>query len=109
MRILIQSFLILILTTTSCEKTKNCSDQLPDCINEILQNASKSKDIKTIKVQSVKEECHYWLNTGAMNYDLVEYIVDSKCDTVCFYCGECEPPECSDDHPFDKWETIWPQ
>jgi hypothetical protein len=87
-----------------CESIK-----LPDCIQKQIDLMGDAPPFISVKMQKVNGEYHYWLNTNARNYyGGVEYIVDSKCDTVCAYYG-CYPPKCSNDHPFDKWETIWPQ
>lgn len=105
-------FLLIMFSfvLNSCCKDENCeSTKLPDCIRQKIEVVGDAPPLISVKIQRVDGECHYWLNTDARHYDGVEFIVDSKCDTVCFYCGECLPPECGEDHPFDKWETIWTQ
>lgn len=102
--ILIIFFGLLLL---SCTKQDECGNQkLPDCIKQKI-DVSSVQIFQTVKRQKVDGEYHYWLNTGAMAWDGVEYIVNCNCDTICSYCGECFPPECSKKYDFDKWETIW--
>ncbi len=107
MKILIQSLLICVLLITSCEKNNNCCDQLPDCINEMINRAGDSPPLVSVKMQKVDGECHYWLNTGASAWDGVEYIVNDKCDTICEIGGFRAPLDCSKNYDFDKWEIVW--
>jgi hypothetical protein len=55
----------------------------------------------------VDGELHYWLNTDFTHFDGVEYVVNMECDTLCSFCGECYPPECSFEYEFDAWRVIW--
>jgi len=91
----------------SCTKQVKCdSEKLPECIQQKI-DISSVQIFQTVKRKKVDGEYHYWLNTGAMAWDGVEYIVNCDCDTVCFFCGECVPPECSKNYDFDKWEIVW--
>jgi len=98
-------FIIILLT--ACTKNKvELDTSIPICIQEILNDPVASLDIKTIRVQQNNGELHYWLNTDFTHFDGVEYIVNMDCDTVCSFCGECIPPECTRDYK-DAWEVIW--
>ena len=91
----------------ACCKKDDCEDgKLPDCIQQRINISSKPLYL-TVNMQKVNGECHYWLNTGAMAFDGAEYIVNDQCDTVCFYCGFCIPPDCSKEYSSEDWEVIW--
>jgi hypothetical protein len=94
-----------VLFGVSC--TSNYKEDIPDCIQEIIDNDISPVPIKTIQVQKIKGELHYWLNTDASHWDGGEFIVNNICDTVCVICGECFLPECYDDYDFSAWEIIW--
>ena len=97
-------WLVFILFLTACTNTE---ESLPQCIEDILEDQNLSTDIKTVKLQEVNGEKHYWLNTDHMYFDGVEFIVNEICDTVCGLCGECFPPDCYYDYDMSKWEIIW--
>jgi len=67
---------------TGCIKEK-CTNNLPECIKEIVNNPAKNNDLKTIRLQVQGTEHYYWLNTDATAFDGVEYIINNRCDTVC--------------------------
>ena len=100
------AFMLLSSVTFACNNKDYNTKELPDCIQTYIDLSSK-QPFETVKVQKVDGECYYWLNTGAMNWDGVEYIVNENCDTVCGYCGECIPPECLDDFDYNNWDIIW--
>lgn len=98
---------LFILLLFSCNKVNNPSDlSIPSCIQEILDDNELSKDIRTVRLYEVDNELHYWLNTDFTEFDGTEYIVNMQCDTVCLFCGFCDPPECSEEYT-DEWITIW--
>lgn len=96
----------LVFVFISCNKKDCCatlsSGILPECI--VLDST-----LKTVKVQVVDNELHYWLNTDDTQHDGVEFVVNMQCDTVCTFCGECLPPKCSNDYNFECWVVIWKQ
>ncbi len=95
------SCLILAIILSSCNVGDQCSSkELPECIE-------LSEDLKTVRVQKVKGELHYWLNTDFVHFDGIEYIVNNKCDTVCSFCGECIQANCANDYEWESWEIIW--
>jgi hypothetical protein len=102
--------LIFILFTGilfSCEKRTEESTELPECIESIIEDSILSMDLKTIRVQYVNQEAHYWLNTDFMHFDGGEFVIDASCDTTCILCGECFPPACNDNYNFEDWLIIW--
>jgi hypothetical protein len=101
------SLIFILLLSSCCKNENNCNGDLPACISKIIQDDSISESIKTIKVQNIDGECHYWLNTGAMAWDGVEYIVNDKCDTICGIGGFLISQDCSINYDFDKWEIVW--
>ncbi len=109
MKIFFTLGLVIFLISTSCiKKNEGIDTNIPTCIKTILNdNDSHAEPIKKIRIQKVNGILHYWLNTEAMAYDGVEYIVSNSCDTLCIYCGECITSNCTDDYSFDKWTTIW--
>lgn len=99
--------LSVLWISSACEKKLHCINSgLPECIEEILANDSIAAPLKTIQVQTLNGEHHYWLNTEATSTDGVEFIINNKCDTVCAFCGECEPPACTWDYK-SEWKVIW--
>jgi len=91
---------------TGCIKEK-CTNNLPECIKEIVNNPAKNNDLKTIRLQVQGTEHYYWLNTDATAFDGVEYIINNRCDTVCYFCGECIYPDCLEQFKDKDWEVIW--
>ncbi|MEO5906192.1 MAG: hypothetical protein ABIQ11_05665 [Saprospiraceae bacterium] len=93
--------LILIIFLISCnKKDESIITELPECIE--LSGA-----LKTVRVQNVKNELHYWLNTDFAQSDGPEYVVNINCDTLCTFCGECIPPNCAKKYDFESWVIIW--
>ena len=100
-------FIFSIALLTSCEKKVEVSTDLPDCVEDILEDSILSKDLKTIRIQMVDGQPHYWLNTDYMFFDGGEFVIDASCDTTCVLCGECFPPACNDNYVFEDWLIIW--
>lgn len=91
----------------SCGKSEiEIDTTIPVCIQNTIDDTILSMDLKTVRVQNVDNELHYWMNTGVTHFDGVEYIVNSKCDTICSFCGECIPSECSENYD-NNWKVIW--
>lgn len=100
--------IVCVILLASCsESNDNGDSNIPSCIQEILDDPVLSSDLKTIRVQENNDELQYWLNTDATFFDGVEFIVNSQCETVCSFCGECFPPLCASDYDFESWITIW--
>jgi len=101
------AFVFIVILITSCSSSDEPIDtSLPSCIEEILANPELSEDIKTIQVQRLDNESHYWLNNDIRFVDGIEYIINNQCDTVCGL-GGFVPPPCSSDYDNDSWEVIW--
>ncbi|MGE5357173.1 MAG: hypothetical protein ACM3PT_13150 [Deltaproteobacteria bacterium] len=101
-------FILLLFVLNSCCKDENCdASKLPDCIQQMIDVVGDAPPFNSVKRQKVDEEYHYWLNTGAMAWDGVEYIVNCDCDTVCEIGGFRPPQDCSKNFDFDKWEIVW--
>lgn len=96
-----------LLAINSCTNPENPIDTtIPNCIQNIINDSNSTNQLKTVRVQEVNKELHYWLNTDYAHFDGVEYIVNSKCDTICGVCGECLPPDCSENYN-ENWVIIW--
>ncbi|HRX29532.1 MAG TPA: hypothetical protein P5235_09100 [Saprospiraceae bacterium] len=99
--------LSVVFIFNSCTKSDAPIDtSIPNCIQEIIDDPNLSKDLKTVRVQNVNKELHYWLNTDFTHFDGVEYIINSRCDTICGFCGECIPADCSKEYD-EIWTIIW--
>lgn len=101
-------FLIALLSLILFSCSTKYEGDLPACIEDIIEQDVNYDPIKTVRVQRISGEFHFWLNTDARHYDGVELIVNENCDTICFMCGECIPPECLEDYKEGKWEIVWP-
>lgn len=100
------TMLLLTLTCFSCERSLD--SELPPCIQEIIDADTWSHSIETIRVQKVKKELHYWMNTGVGSLDGREYFLNSQCDTIC-WTTSFNPSVCDEDYDHQKWQTIWPE
>ena len=100
--------LLLLFTSCACKKDEEALSNLPTCLQTLLANQQQSLGLQTIRVQKIKGEKHYWLNTDARHLDAPEYIVNASCDTVCLICTECGPPECMKKYGKEEdWKIIW--
>lgn len=97
--------LVFCILLFSCNK--NCINNLPPCIREIVRDDAQDGKIKTVQAQVVDGELHFWINTDARHHDGNEIIVNSNCQTVCGYCGECVQGICADLYIYDEWEIVW--
>jgi hypothetical protein len=77
------------------------------CLEEKLEAFKASEEAVSIRTQIVEEETHYWLNTNALTWDGVEYILNEDCDTICTFCGKCIPADCVNVYDPNNWNTIW--
>jgi len=103
--------IILILAVGACNNDDNGLSNLPDCVQDIVNTDSANETLRTVKKQVFNDEDHYWLNTGDMELDGVEFVVNSECDTICslggFYPHPIPIPEACGN--FDNWEVVWEQ
>lgn len=99
------TFIFLILLCVACKKRDRQASALPDCIEQIINDPIRSQTLKTVSVQKIGREFHYWLNTDARHLDGAEVFVNGSCDTICFIS---EWTNCPDTYySFDDWEVIW--
>ncbi len=99
--------MFLGISLVSCAKSEcKIETTIPDCIQKIIENTHTSEDLKTVTTQEVDDGIDYWMNTDFTHFDGVEYILNSKCDTICFFCGACLPAKCSENYN-DDWRIIW--
>jgi hypothetical protein len=98
---------ILLLSCNKSNTDNPLNTDLPQCIAELIEDTSLVPIIQTVKQQQIDDAFHYWLNTDAVHYDGAEYIVNATCDTLCYYCGECLFPVCTDVYNNDDWQIIW--
>lgn len=100
----------LTLALVSCEKDKVCScvkEDLPLCIQEMIADSTITAGLQTIQRTTVNGEYHFWLNSGASAMDGAEYIVNSQCDTICYWLCFCPPAPCSSDYDMGNFEVVW--
>ncbi|MEO0899109.1 MAG: hypothetical protein AAFY71_22040 [Bacteroidota bacterium] len=102
-------FVVLGFLLFSCDQEgSNALDDLPACVQDYIENADGSQKQHPIKAQRLGFKRYYWLNTGAMAFDGLEYIVDADCDTACSM-GGLLPPSCDLDFDNNNWEQVWPE
>lgn len=99
-------FILALGLLLSCEKKVCCV--LPPC-DEEFEAFKQNPAAKAIYQLQQGDNFFFWLNTDAVSYDGTEDILDKTCSKYCFFCGECEPPKCSANLPYDKekWTLIW--
>lgn len=97
---------IAILAFAACEHENECDGNLEPCLEAKFEEFKASASAISIRKQEVNEENYYWFNDGSTAWDGVEYILNESCDTVCYFCGECQVPTCLDDYT-DDWEVVW--
>ncbi len=102
----------LICTANACNEEaedltpEDASGDLPTCIGQLV---ASDNSILAVRVQPVEEQLHYWLNTGAMAYDGVEYVVSDHCDTLCTIGGlrlVGTGPECATKYT-GEWRDVY--
>ena len=99
---------LLLFTSCACKKREEALSNLPACLQTLVADKQQSVGLEAIRVQKIKGEKHYWLNTDARHLDAAEYVVNASCDTVCFICTECAPPECMKKYGAEEdWKIIW--
>ncbi len=91
----------------ACSQSTEISTEVPVCIQLMLDDQDPFVEIKTVQVQEVAGELHYWVNTDATHWDGVEDIVNNQCERLCQFCGECLFPECTKQYKDNKWTIIW--
>ncbi len=98
------SFILFLLS--ACDKSE-INKELPQCIEEIINKGTGPfNTIGSVQSQIIDGENHYWLNTNARYFDGPEVIVNTSCDTVCWFCGFCVQPACIEKYA-TTWDTIW--
>ncbi len=102
--------LFIFLLIFSCTKKDNSEIEnleIPDCVEQLTIDNQGGLTIQRVRVQKVKNEFHFWLNTDVLQADLTEFVVDEKCNLVCRFCTECIELNCLKDYEYDEWITIW--
>ncbi|MBI5917750.1 MAG: hypothetical protein HY842_20455 [Bacteroidetes bacterium] len=94
-----------ILAFAACKKETACGEIEP-CLEAKFEEFKASTNAISIRKQEVNGENHYWFNDGSTAWDGVEYILNETCDTVCYFCGECQLPACLEDYT-GSWEVVW--
>ena len=103
------SITILLFLFSACTKNRVLErSEIPSCIQDLIEEDSEIKSIKTVKSQELNGVNHYWINTDAMHFDGIEIIISSSCDTLCLFCGECLLPPCVNEYT-NEWVNIWEQ
>ena len=106
MRLLTITFLVISFIMTSCTDANDNCNELPTCIDDLTTDLP-NETLKTVKVQTIDDERHFWLNTDALHVDGPEYIVNENCDTLCYFCGECVDLDCAKIYDPADWNTLW--
>ncbi|MFK7808547.1 MAG: hypothetical protein AB8F74_12150 [Saprospiraceae bacterium] len=99
-------FVFAVLTFVACKDKDNDLENLPTCILEMIDNDSSSDNLKSIQVQTIDGDVHYWLNTGVIPVDGTEYIVNDACEKLCTI-GGLLPSVCPYEYDADNWEIVW--
>lgn len=82
-------------------------EKLPDCIMEKIEaQKAPPNRMKVIKI-NVKGVDHYWLRSGAVAFDGIEYIYDADCKEVCKTGGMRTPLECMKAYERVPWKLVW--
>lgn len=82
-------------------------EKLPDCIMEkVKAQISPPNRMKVIKV-NVNGVDHYWLRSGAVAFDGIEYIYDSSCKEVCRTGGMQTQMTCMKSYENVPWTVVW--
>ena len=99
-----------LLALAACEREDAIVSTagLPPCVQDFIDVANRSDrtDTWTVSTHPVDGERHYWLGTGAPAYDGVDYIVNTRCDTVCAYGGFRPALDCARQYN-GQWLEIW--
>lgn len=93
-----------ILIFAACKK--ECENFEP-CLEAKIEAFKVSPMAVSLKSIQLDDATYVWFNTNATHWDGIEYILSETCDTVCYFCGECEGPDCADDYWNADWETFW--
>ena len=103
------AFCFAMVAFTACKDDDGGG--LSPCLDAKLEEFKALPEAVSIRQQKVKNDTHYWLNTAPQNLTgaWFEDIINRSCDTVCYYCGLCLLPYCSDEFDYvnEDWETIW--
>jgi hypothetical protein len=95
-----------------CESSiSNCSSTTPPKLPTCFDKYKKDESVKRILYKCNGTETYLWINTDWRFTDGPEYMVNIKCDTVCFIPGDFPPPKCItelnlSENP-DDWQTAW--
>ena len=106
-----KSFKLIILFSgivllMSCKKQCYFTDSdLSECVQQRLEEFKGLGDAHSFALYRFREKNWYFLDRQHAAVDGADYFIDSKCDTVCLICGECQPPVCSEEVVFVR--DIW--
>ena len=95
---------------SACNKADDpCGKPDFSCINEKIEAFKKTEGALAVYRYQVDSEYHYWFHDGAVAWDGAEYIYNTDCEEVCFFCGECLQGACAEKYPVnqDDWTLIW--
>jgi hypothetical protein len=98
--------LLIVCVVAGCNKEAE-KGLIEPCLEAKIEEFKASPTAISLKTLKVGKETHYWFNTNARHLDGSEYIINEASDTVCFFCGECDPPDCSKTYWDADWETFW--
>jgi hypothetical protein len=97
---------IYLHLSSCCHEAEN---QPSTCILEKIEAFKSDPTAKAVYSYILDNEVYFWFNTDATYLDGSEYIYGNDCAQACYFCGECSPPDCTQDFPYDKskWEVVW--
>jgi hypothetical protein len=82
-------------------------EAISSCLEAKFEEMKALPNALSIRKQKVHGETHYWFNDGTLLSDGVEYILNGKCDTVCYTCVDCPAPACLGDYKTEAWKVVW--
>jgi hypothetical protein len=100
-------FIGLTIYSFTCHKDSLHQTDLPECIQNMINDLNVNSKLLSISTQTVSGEVFYRLNTGALAYDGCDYVINAQCDTVCTLCGFQMPQECWNKYEEKQWKLIW--
>jgi hypothetical protein len=100
---LITPFVTLVIF--ACKKETVA--QKSDCFEPTIENFKTSGGIAILK-GTVNGTTAYLLDRGARHFDGADYLINERCDTIGYICGECIPNvECEKMLVDENTVTIW--
>ncbi len=94
----------------SCSKTEEpCGKPDFSCINDKIEAFKKTEGALAVYRYQVDCDYHYWFRDGSLAWDGAEYVYNTECEEVCYFCGECVQGACAEKYPVntEDWTLVW--